>query len=52
MSKCKFNISGKSTFSYWASYLNEYNNKIVIVPKPDNNVNIANSSFPSEWILL
>jgi len=32
MSKCKHNIIAKSTFSWWASWLNNYSKKIIISP--------------------
>lgn len=39
MSKCKHNIVGNSTFSFWASWLNTTKNKVTIFPR-NNKFNI------------
>ncbi|MCO5232154.1 MAG: alpha-1,2-fucosyltransferase [Chitinophagales bacterium] len=54
MSLCKNQIIANSSFSWWAAWLNNQNNKIVI--RPDRwlkgmEVN-SMSLFPEEWILL
>ena len=36
MSMCKYNIVANSTFSAWASWLNDYEDKIIIYPREGN----------------
>ncbi|MFD2872299.1 alpha-1,2-fucosyltransferase [Mucilaginibacter ximonensis] len=56
MSKCKHNIMANSTFSWWAAWLNDNNNKVIIAPK--NWFNIVppgfnlNHLYPKEWIRM
>lgn len=54
MSKCKHQIIANSSFSWWAGWLNDNNNKYVVVPKRwfsgfdiDNNYR-----FPENWIKI
>lgn len=51
MSLCKHNINANSTFSWWAAWLNSYNNKIVIVPEKFNLQDEANI-YPKSWIKI
>lgn len=54
MSKCHNFIIANSSFSWWAVWLNESKDKIVICPKqwfPDNTINTSDL-IPSEWIRI
>ena len=54
MSLCKHNITANSTFSWWAAWLNENPNKIVIAPKAwmnDKTFSIEDL-IPKEWFIL
>jgi len=57
MSMCKHNIIGNSSFSWWAAWLNENKNKIVVVPYtqyvgPSLSHLYLDDLFPEEWIKL
>lgn len=47
MKHCKHNIIANSTFSYWAAYLNENQNKVVICPK-----HWKTDIIPKDWISI
>ncbi|WP_428026149.1 alpha-1,2-fucosyltransferase [Arcobacter sp.] len=51
MSQCKHNIIANSTFSWWAAWLNENKNKIIIAPNKWFNDKSMNDKdlIPKEW---
>lgn len=53
MSKCNHNIIANSSFSWWAAWLNNNSNKIVIAPKQWFNEDISDQDLiPKTWIRL
>lgn len=52
MSQCKHFILANSTFSWWAQYLNQRSNKIVVSPKKWLNINNESSLIENDWILI
>jgi hypothetical protein len=52
MSNCKHNIIANSSFSWWAAWLNQNNEKMVVAPKRWF-ANIDNPDiYPQTWIKL
>lgn len=52
MKSCKHNILANSSFSWWAAWLNENPNKIIIAPKKWTSKKTKGSITPREWVKL
>jgi hypothetical protein len=52
MSHCKYNIIANSSFSWWAAWLNQYSNKIIIAPKKWINAEVNCKFQMPDWILF
>lgn len=52
MSNCKHNIIANSSFSWWAAWLNNNENKIIITPDRWTNKNKVEDIIPKTWIKI
>jgi hypothetical protein len=52
ISNCQHHINSNGSFSWWSSWLNAYENKIVIVPKNFMVDQYFEDIYPQDWIKL
>lgn len=52
MSLCRYNIIANSSFSWWAAWLNNHPDKIIIAPRKWTNTGYGNYIQLPEWILI
>lgn len=52
MSQCKYFIIGNTTFGWWAQYLSQYSEKVVIAPSKWMNCEMPIDIYQEKWILM
>jgi hypothetical protein len=52
ISNCSHNINSNGSFSWWSSWLNKNENKIVMVPKNYMLNQYFKDIYPENWIQL
>lgn len=52
MSKCKHNIIANSSFSWWAAWLNEHNEKVIAAPEKWFNNHSVSGAICRNWIRI
>ena len=52
MSKCNVNIIANSSYSWWAAWLNNHNDKMVISPTKWTNNDVNSDTICDEWIRI
>ena len=52
MSSCRHNILANSSFSWWSTYLNKHEDKVVVAPSRWNNFEDCTNVYVKEWFLI